>query len=147
MNDRVSAQLLLAYQPFAPVLILIVIVVLMCCAIVVMAQTIGPKRRGAVKDDVYESAMPPIADARRRFNVRFYIVAMLFLLFDVEVVFLWPWAPLLHDTASAEPPPFARQMIEAGFGKGFLLAEMGVFVAILLIGYVYAWRKGVFKWN
>lgn len=147
MNDRVLAQLLLAYQPFAPVLILIAIVVFMTCAIVVLAQTIGPKRRGPVKDDTYESAMPVVSDARRRFNVKFYVVAMLFLLFDVEVVFLWPWAPLFHDTASADPAPLARHMIDAGFGKGFLLAEMGIFVAILLVGYVYAWRKGVFKWN
>jgi NADH-quinone oxidoreductase subunit A len=147
MIDRVYALELLAYQPFAPVLILIVIVAVMACAIVILAQTIGPKRHGPVKDDTYESAMPVVANARQRFNVRFYIVAMLFLLFDVEVVFMWPWALLFRDTASAEPAPFARQMVEAGYGKGFLLAEMAVFVVILLVGYVYAWRKGVFKWN
>src|SRR5512146_3177378 len=116
MNRRGFGQDLLAYQAFAPVLILVVIAILLTCAIVIMAQTIGPKRRGPVKDDTYESAMPVITDARRRFNVRFYIVAMLFLLFDVEVVFLWPWAPLFHDTASAKPGPLARQMIDDGFG-------------------------------
>jgi NADH-quinone oxidoreductase subunit A len=147
MNDRVLLQSVSALESFAPVLILILIVAALTVVIMILAQTIGPKRHGPVKDDTYESAMPPVADARRRFNVRFYLVAMLFLLFDVEVVFMWPWAPLFHDTASAEPAPFARQMIQEGFGKDFLLVEMAVFVAILLVGYVYAWRKGVFKWN
>ena len=60
----------------------------------ILAHTLGPKRRGPVKDSPYESGMPVVGDTRRRFNIRFYVVAMLFLLFDVEVVFLWPWATL-----------------------------------------------------
>ncbi len=94
-----------------------------------------------MKDDTYESGMEPIGDARRRFKVQFYIVAMLFLLFDVEVVFLWPWAPLFHDAA------VGGQVPAGGFDATFLLVEMAVFLAVLAVGYVYAWRKGVFQWN
>ena len=89
--------------------------------------------------------MPLIGDTHRRFNVRFYIVAMLFLLFDVEVVFLWPWAPLFRRAAVADLPIAAPGGLT--LDKNFLLIEMGVFLTILLVGYVYAWRKGVFRWN
>jgi NADH:ubiquinone oxidoreductase subunit 3 (subunit A) len=136
-----------AYHSYAPVLILMVAAIGMAVAIVVMSHLIGPKRRGPTKDSTYESGMPVVGDARRRFHVRFYIVAMLFLLFDVEVVFLWPWAPLFHDAASAKPSSLASQMMRDGFGKEFLLVEMAAFVAVLLVGYAYAWRKGIFKWT
>jgi len=136
-----------AGSPFAPVLILIVLVATLAGAIMILAHGIGPRRHGPVKDGTYESAMPVIADARRRFHVKFYLVAMLFLLFDVEVVFLWPWALLLRDTASPAPATFAQRIIDDGFGREFFLGEMAIFAAILLVGYVYAWRKGVFKWN
>ncbi len=138
MNETVGYQ---------AVLILILVAIGMALSMVVLTHLLGPRRRGPVKDGTYESGMPVIGNARRRFNVRFYLVAMLFLLFDVEVVFLWPWAPLFHDTAKTDPPPTAVAMIADGFGKGFLLAEMAVFLGILLTGYVYAWRKGVFRWN
>lgn len=135
---------MLAMHPYAPVLVLILVVIGIICAILVLAHSIGPRRHGAVKDSTYESGMPLFSDARRRFNVKFYIVAMLFLLFDVEVVFLWPWAPLFH-TASVTPDQ--SFLAAAGFDKTFLLMEMIVFFAILLVGYVYAWKRGVFRWS
>jgi NADH-quinone oxidoreductase subunit A len=147
MIGRAHTAELLAYQPFTPVLILIGVVAFLACAIMIMAHLIGPKRHGPVKDATYESGMPVVSDARQRFNVKFYVVAMVFLLFDVEVVFLWPWALLFRDATFAEPPPLSRHMVEAGFGRGFFLMEMAIFAAILLVGYAYAWRKGVFKWN
>jgi NADH-quinone oxidoreductase subunit A len=82
----------LAMHPYAPVMALIIMVILMVIVIMILAHVIGPGRHGRVKDSTYEAGVPIIGDARRRFNVKFYIVAMLFLLFDVEVVFLWPWA-------------------------------------------------------
>ncbi len=131
----------LAMNPYAPVLVLILTVMGLVTIILILAHPLGPRRHGRVKDGTYESGVQPIGDARRRFKVQFYIVAMLFLLFDVEVVFLWPWAPLFHEAAVGGRP------VAEGFDKTFLLVEMAVFVGILLVGYVYAWRKGVFQWN
>jgi NADH-quinone oxidoreductase subunit A len=145
MQERVhfAGAPMLAAHPYAPILVLILVVMGMVTAILILAHALGPKRRGPVKDSTYESGMPPIGDARRRFNVRFYIVAMLFLLFDVEVAFMWPWAPLFHDAAMNPDPT----MVRLGYDKTFLLVEMAVFLAILLVGYIYAWRKGVFRWT
>jgi NADH-quinone oxidoreductase subunit A len=133
-----------AAHPYAPVLVLILFAIGMVAVILVLTHVIGPKRHGPMKDSIYEAGMPIIGDARRRFNVKFYIVAMLFLLFDVEVVFLWPWAPLFHEAAVS---PQKSALVAAGFDKSFLLTEMVIFMAILLIGYIYAWRKGVFRWT
>lgn len=130
---------------YGPVLLLLAIALLFAGAILVLGHTIGPKRKGPIKDGTYESGMPLLGDTHKRFNVRFYIVAMLFLLFDVEVVFLWPWAPLFRAAAMTDRP-----LAVAGgmsLDKNFLLIEIAVFLAILLVGYVYAWRKGVFRWN
>jgi NADH-quinone oxidoreductase subunit A len=130
-----------AAQGYAPILVLILGVMGMVTVILILAHALGPSRHGRVKDDTYESGMEPIGDARRRFKVQFYIVAMLFLLFDVEVVFLWPWAPLFHKVAMGVETP------GGGFDKTFFLVEMAIFLVILLVGYLYAWRKGVFKWT
>ena len=93
--------------------------------------------------------MNPTGDARQRFHVRFFLVAMLFLLFDVEVVLLWPWAPLFVDSTRAAGAQHAETnwVLDNGMGGGFLLAEAGLFGLVLLLGYVYAWRKGAFKFN
>lgn len=81
--------------------------------------------------------MLPIGDARRRFNVRFYIVAMIFLVFDVEVIFFYPWATI-----------FAKHVQSDTSDNGLiLLMEMITFVVILLVAYFYAWGKGVFRWD
>ena len=108
--------------------------------IVGASAVLGPRRHGSTKHIPYESGIDPVGDARSRFNVRFFLVAMLFLLFDVEVVFLWPYAPLLFRAGAGQ-----------GDGHGvsalFLLVEMAIFLGILLVGYVYAWRKGAFRWE
>lgn len=127
---------------YGAILILIGAAIVMAIAILAVSHLIGTYRSGPTKDAPYESGMPVIGDARRRFNVRFYMVAMLFLLFDVEVVFLWPWAPVFYEAAVGGKTIGPMQV-----GKGFLLAEIAVFFAILLVGYVYAWRKGVFRWD
>jgi NADH-quinone oxidoreductase subunit A len=101
---------------------------------------VGPSRTGPGKAETYESGMVPIGDTRKRFNVRFYIVAMIFLVFDVEIVFLYPWAAIFTPAAGIRTPE----------GRNFgamLLVEMGIFVAILLLAYIYAWGKGVFRWD
>jgi NADH-quinone oxidoreductase subunit A len=82
----------------------------------------------------YESGMNPIGPGTRRIPVRFYLVAVLFILFDIEIIFIIPWAVIL------------RQFVKDNFGL-FALIEMGVFIIILLVGLVYAWKKGALEWE
>jgi len=99
--------------------------------------TMRGRRRSPVKDQPYECGMPLMSEAHTRFSVKFYIVAMLFILFDVEIVFLFPWAVLYGREDAAR----------AGMGLGFLFLELLVFVAILFLGWVYVVRKGVLEWQ
>jgi len=122
---------------WTPVILLMVIAIGFAVGNVALSLFLGPKRTGPGKETTYESGMVPVGDARRRFNVRYYIVAMIFLVFDVEIVFLYPWASI-----------FAKHIREGDRQAGaLLLIEMIVFVAILLVAYVYAWGKGVFRWD
>ncbi len=134
---------------FGPILFLLIVALGLAAAIMLISHIPFKLRRtGRVKETTYESGMPPIGDARRRFNVRFYLVAMLFLLFDVELVFMYPWAVVFFRTAkTGASTDWAIPFIGNAGLTGFLFAEMAVFFAILLIGYVYAWRKGVFRWE
>ena len=126
---------------WAPVVLLLVIGIGFAVSNIAASLLIGPSRTGPGKEATYESGMVPIGDTRKRFNVRFYIVAMIFLVFDVEIVFLYPWATIFAPAAGNRLAPNGRQ-----FGA-MLLVEMGIFVAILLLAYVYAWGKGVFRWD
>jgi NADH-quinone oxidoreductase subunit A len=137
----------LAQSDFSTVAWLIVVVAALTATILVLAHLIGPKRTGPVKDDIYESGMEPFTDARRRFNVRFYLIAVLFLIFDVEVVFLYPWAVLFPRWHGPEHRAWAAALAAGGYTPAYVLAAMGVFFALLLVGLIYEWRRGVFKWN
>ena len=130
---------------YAAIGITILMVLVVIVAMLILAHAVGPSRHGPVKDSPYESGMPVSTDARRRFHIRFYIVAVLFMLFDVEVIFMWPWATLFHHAATTG----ATIPLETGgvAGKGFLLAGMGVFFALLLFGLLYEWKKGAFQWD
>jgi NADH-quinone oxidoreductase subunit A len=120
---------------WAPVALMIFVGLGFAATTVVMSLLIGPARTGPGKSTPYESGMNPIGDTRRRFNVRFYIVAMIYLVFDVGIVFLFPWASLLA-------------WYSANTDQGMiLLIQMTVFVTILMVAYVYAWQKGVFRWD
>ena len=94
-----------------------------------LGELFGPKRKSQVKNEPYESGMPVIGAGTRRMPVRFYLIAVLFILFDIEVVFFLPWAVVF------------RQL------KIFGLIEMAIFIIILLVGYVYAWKKGALEWE
>ena len=132
-------------EPYAAIGVTILLVMLITAGMLVAAHVLGPKRHGPVKDSPYESGMPVIVDTQRRFNVRFYIVAMLFLLFDVEVVFLWPWAQVFHKAATTGA---TIPLADGGqAGKGFLLVGMGIFFALLVFGLLYEWKKGAFRWD
>ena len=133
------------FDSYAAIGMTILMVLVVIAAMLILAHVVGPKRHGPVKDSPYESGMPVSTDARRRFHIRFYIVAMLFMLFDVEVIFMWPWATLFHHAATTG----ATIPLETGgaAGKGFLFAGMGIFFALLLFGLLYEWKKGAFQWD
>lgn len=140
----------LAQSGYATVAILVTVATGIALAILVLTHIIGPRRVGQLKDSTYESGMEPFSDTRRRFSVRFYLIAVLFLIFDVEIVFLYLWAvlfPRLHAGETAEHYEWAQAMIAAGYTPGVMLGAMGVFFALLLVGFVYEWRRGIFKWN
>ncbi len=106
-------------------------------SILVVTHLIGPHRKTSVKLMPYESGMDPIGDARQRFDVKFYLIAILFLVFDVELLFLYPWA------ATYQEPGW---LLPAGF-TWVVFWEVLVFLATIVVAYVYAWRRGVFRWR
>ena len=102
---------------------------------IVASSLLGPRAEGAVKGLTYEAGMDPIGTTRKRFNVRFYMMAVTFLLFDVEIIFLYPWA-------------LSFSQLEPGSDEAKLyLGRILFFLATSVIAYVYAWKKGVFKWD
>ena len=116
-------------HPYFPLAVLFALAGLVVLVLLFVAQKVGPKTINPVKAEPFESGNPPKGDARARFSVRFYLVAMLFLIFDLEVVFLYPWAI------------YFRQL--GLFG----LVQMAIFLGILTIGYIYVWKKGALEWN
>ena len=115
-----------------PVLLLCMVVVCIVGAIFVLTHVLGPRRPGSIKLSPYESGKEPIGEAHIRFPIRFYIIAMLYVLFDIELVFFYPWAVVY------------RKLLSAG---SFILIEMVIFIALLLIGYTYAWKRGALQWD
>ena len=117
---------------FGPILILIIIAIVMSGGILLTTHLLGPARRfGPSRDMAYEAGMPPIGSARQRFNVRFYMVAMAFLVFDVEIVLLYPWAAMFRDATEKTVP----------------LVAMLIFLGILTLALAYEWGKGVLDWK
>ncbi len=97
----------------------------------------------------YESGMDPIHDARRRFAVRFHLVAIAFLVFDVELLFLYPWAVATQHSASADAPRGIDMAVADGWvgSRGLVFAGAMVFILLVVLGFAYDWRKGIFKWR
>jgi NADH-quinone oxidoreductase subunit A len=102
-----------------------------------LTHLLGPKKKTPVKQMPYESGMDPVGDARQPFDIKFYLVAILFLVFDVELLFLYPWAVSAYSSEGGVPPELRRTV----FGV------MLVFMGTLAIAYLYAWCKGVFRWR
>ena len=102
---------------------------------VALSHLFSSSRPTALKSLPYESGMTPLGGARERYDVKFYLVAVLFIVFDIEVVFMMPWAVAF------------RQLSLLGLGIGGALLEMAVFVVILAVGYVYVWKRGALEWN
>jgi NADH-quinone oxidoreductase subunit A len=98
-----------------------------------------------VKQTPYESGMPPLGDAHERFSVKFYMVAVLFIIFDIETVFMIPWGAYFRQLSCTVP--LADNACPAGHISLFGLSEMIVFMIILLVGFVYVWKKGALQWD
>jgi len=116
---------------FVPVLIQVCLALLIGAAIIIASGVVGQKgRKNRIKDTAYECGVPPAGTSKTRFAVKFYVTAMLFILFDIEVVFLYPIGVILKDADSV-----------------FVLGELVVFVVLLLVAFVYVWRKGALDWR
>lgn len=114
---------------YYPVFVLAILAVGLVAIILTLPGLIGPRRSSPGKYVPYESGIRPVTPGRQRFHVRFSMIAMLFILFDIEVVFFYPWAVNFREL------------------RVFGLIEMLVFIAILLVGYLYVWRRGAFRWE
>jgi NADH-quinone oxidoreductase subunit A len=119
-------------QPYIPILILIAFVIANAILMLGVSHVLSTYRRTPTKIAPYESGMPVLGNARERFSVKFYMVAMLFIIFDIETVFMIPWAVAF------------RQMSDIA---GLLIIEMLVFIVILAVGYVYIWKRGALQWD
>jgi NADH-quinone oxidoreductase subunit A len=117
------------FTRYLPLLIHILAASVVASAIVLLSWLLGKRRPTRAKLSPYECGMTPVGDARERVSVKFYLVAMLFILFDVEAVFLYPWAVILRDL------------------KMFGFFEMLVYIAVILVGFFYVWKKGVLDWG
>ena len=115
-------------EGYLPVLVMLVVAGAFAAIALIVSALLGPKRSNPAKDAPYESGILPFGDARQRFPIQFYVVAVLFILFDVEVILMYPWAVAAKKLGL------------------FGLIEMAIFLVILLVGFVYAWRNDAFKW-
>jgi NADH-quinone oxidoreductase subunit A len=114
---------------YFPVLVQGLLAVVIATALIIISYVFGKKVRNRVKDMPYESGIVPTGDARGRFSVKFYLVAMLFIVFDIEAIFLYPWAVVYRDL------------------RWFGFVEMLVFVVLILSGFFYIWKKGALDWS
>ena len=119
---------------YVAIALMIVLATLVALIAIGMGNLFGPKKPSAEKSMPYESGMTPYGEGTRRMPVRFYLIAVLFILFDIEVVFFLPWAIVF------------RKLIANSLGW-FALIEMVIFIVILLVGFVYAWKKGALEWE
>jgi NADH-quinone oxidoreductase subunit A len=119
---------------FVPIAVIFILAVVLGFFVVGLGHAFGPHRPSERKGMPYESGMKPYGPGTRRVPVRFYLVAVLFILFDIEIIFFLPWAVVLN------------RFVKNGLGI-FALVEMGIFIVILLVGYVYAWKKGALEWE
>ena len=134
-----------------PILLFAGAATLLALGMLAAGKLVGPKRIGAVKEMPYESGMDPVHDTRRRFDVRFHLVAIAFLIFDVELLFLYPWA--VAGRHRPDPGPGIDQMVaeaqQAGMdtSSGLIFGGVLFFLALVVIGFIYDWRKGVLQWR
>ena len=124
-------------KEYIPILIVFIFVAGFAVTNIVLSHVVGRRKDTRAKLMPYECGMDPVGSAHQRFSVKFYLIAMLFILFDIEAVFLLPWAVVFKT--------LSRALGESG--PTFVFFEMMIFVGVLLVGYVYVWKKGLFEWN
>lgn len=117
------------FSNYLAILIFLVVAIGMAVAIIILSYLLGPRKLNPEKLMPYECGMDPIGSARRRFSIKFFVVAMLFIIFDIEAVFLYPWAVIFKDL------------------KFFGFIEMAIFIVVLVIGLAYVWKKGALEWE
>lgn len=118
---------------YIPIVIQVIIAIGFAAGTLVLTHLFGPKKPNPDKLDVYECGVPPLGKARIRFSVKFYLVAVLFVLFDIEAIFMYPWAIV-----------FKRLLASVG---PYIFWEMVVFLFILFVGLIYAWKRGALEWQ
>ena len=126
-------------QPYLSFLLLLGFVAFNAVLLIGLSHLLAPRKPTVLKDTPYESGMPPLGDAHERFSVKFYLVAMLFIVFDIETVFLIPWGTIFLGGSGGGGGE--------GPSTGFLLLEMLAFILILAVGYVYVWKRGALEWD
>jgi NADH-quinone oxidoreductase subunit A len=126
-----------------PILLFVLVAAILAVGLLLLGRALGPHRGGRVKEMPYESGMDPVHDARRRFDIRFHLVAIAFLLFDVELLFLYPWAVAVKNPAGL----VAATAEGWGAGRPLIIAGVGLFFLLLVLGFIYDWRKGIFRWR
>ena len=132
-------------RTYLPILILLGFVIVNAVGMVALSHLTMRQRPTPVKDTPYESGIPPLGDARERFSVKFYMVAMLFIIFDIETVFMIPWGAYYRQLSCAVP--LVNGACPAGQVSFFGLGEMLVFIAILVVGFIYVWKRGALQWD
>jgi NADH-quinone oxidoreductase subunit A len=121
-------------KEYIPILLVFIFVTGFAVTNIVLSHVMGRRKDTRAKLIPYECGMDPVGSAHQRFSVKFYLIAMLFILFDIEAIFLLPWAVVFKTLSQV-------------ISKPFVFFEMMIFVAVLLVGYVYVWKKGLFEWN
>ncbi|CAG4882536.1 NADH-quinone oxidoreductase subunit A [Georgfuchsia toluolica] len=122
-------------ESYFSILVFMVVGTVVGCLPIILGWFVAPHRPDAEKNSAYECGFEPFEDARQKFDVRYYLIAILFILFDLEIAFLFPWATIFKEIVNTPEVKFF----------GFI--EMLVFLAILLVGYIYAWAKGALDWE
>lgn len=120
---------------YLPVFVIILMAISFAAINIIASLLIGPRRAGSLKGQTYESGMNPVGTARKRFNVRFYLIAMVFLVFDVEIIFLYPWAATFGNLAPGSEH------------AGVWLCRILFFLLTTVVAYLYGYRKGVFRFD
>ena len=132
-------------RTYLPVLLLLGFVVANAVMMLLLSHLTLRPRPTAVKQTPYESGMPPLGDARERFSVKFYMVAVLFIIFDIETVFMIPWGAYFRQLSCTQT--LVNNVCAPSQTSVFGLVEMIVFILILLVGFIYVWKKGALQWD
>jgi NADH:ubiquinone oxidoreductase subunit 3 (chain A) len=119
---------------YLPILLMFIVAIGFAGGNILLSQLVGQRKQTRTKLMPYECGKDPVGSARERFSVKFYMIAMIFILFDIEVIFLIPWAVVF------------KSLRDSGFST-LVYVEMMLFVALLLVGYIYVWKKGAFDWG